>query len=313
MGMKIKHFFGYFFLVVIILIASSILYLEKLFPEFFSFIPENLHSVFLKTVISVLALSIIKMIIGIVSKIITRGMEKRKISEQEIFFMGSLFKILFWILAIFVVLSIFFENFGSFITAFGLIAAGLAIALQHPILNLIGWVVILFNKPFLVGDRIEVESNNFDIRGDVVDITPFYTKIRKITKGDEKTGKLTHVPNSILILNGLTNYTKGTGFLWDYIIFPLEYGSDIKKAKELIIQTAENVLSKYARLETKEKRKYTDEKIPEKPIISVESKDKHIEVKVLYLVDSKHKHEIRTEIIEEAHNLLIKCPETKLA
>ncbi len=313
MKINFRYLLGYLFLIILVIFTVTILYLEKLFPEFFEFIPENLHSTFLKIIISILVLALLKLIMGAIAKIINREMEKRKISEQEIFFMSSLFKILFWIFAIFAILSIFFENVGSFITALGLIGAGLAIAMQHPILNFIGWIVILFNKPFLVGDRIEVENNNFDIRGDVVDITPFYTKIRKITKGDEKTGKLLHVPNSILIMNGLTNYTKGTGFLWDYIVFPLGYGSDIKKAKELIIQTAENVLSKYTRLEIKEKRKYTDEKVPEKPIISIESKDKHIEIKVLYLVDSKYKQEIRTEIVEEAHNLLIKCPETKLA
>ena len=135
-----------------------------------------------------------------------KEMEKRKVNDQEIFFMQSLFRIVFWIISLFVVLSVFFESIGSLITAFGLIGAGLAIALQHPILNLTGWVIILFNKPFLVGDRIEIEHTGFEIRGDVVDIGPLYTKIRKLGKNDEHTGKVIMVPNEILIINSVTNY-----------------------------------------------------------------------------------------------------------
>lgn len=313
MGINIKNFFGYLSLVIIIFVATIVLYLQKLFPQYFFFIPDNLQSAFTKIIVSILVLCALKLLIGITSRIVTREMEKRNVHDQEIFFMNSLFKILYWVLAIFGILSIFFENVGSFITALGLIGAGLAIAMQHPILNFIGWIVILFNKPFLVGDRIEVESNSFDIKGDVVDVTPFYTKIRKITKDDEKTGKLINVPNEILILNGLTNHTKGTGFLWDYITFFIDYSSDIKKAKELIIGAAETVLSKYSKLEIKERRKYTDEKIPDKPIVSVELKDKQIEIKISYLVESKNKLEIRTEISELAYNSLKKHPEIKFS
>lgn len=311
--MKIKHFFGYFFLVMILIFSSVILYLEKVFPELFSFIPDNINEIFIKIIISILIVSILKIMISIISKATLNGMEKRKIPEQEIFVMGSLFKILFWILAIFAILSVFFENFGSFITAIGLIAAGLAIALQHPILNITGWVIILFNKPFLVGDRIEVESTNFDIRGDVVDITPLYTKIRKLGKSDEQTGKLINVPNEILITNSVTNYSKGTGFIWDRISFAITYESDIKKAKEFVLNAVESVLQKYNKLEAKEKRKYTDEKPPEKPSVWIDLKDSWIAVGSTYLVESKFRLKIRAEISEAIYDLIRNQEKVKFA
>lgn len=306
MAFKFKQFLGYLFLVIIAIVAAGLLYLEKFLPEIFTFIPENLMSTFIKIIISILILAILKIIIGIISKIVTGEMEKKNIHEHEVFFMKSLFRIIFWVVGIFAVLSIFFENVGSFITAIGLIGAGLAIALQHPILNLIGWLIILFNKPFSVGERIEIERTDMDIKGDVVDITPFYTKIRKLTKNDEKTGKVTNVPNSLLILNSVTNYSRGTGFLWDRLYFDFTKDSDIKKVKKIILEKTEEILSKYKKLEATEKRKYTDEKVPETASVWMEMQKESIIIGVSYLIEGKNRLSARAEINEAIYEAVKK-------
>lgn len=306
MKFEFKKFIGYFFLALVAGLTATLLYLKKFLPELFAIIPDNFESIFNKLLISILILSLLKILMNIISRISTREMEKRKVNDQEIFFMQSLFKILFWIMALFVALSVFFESIGSLITAFGLIGAGLAIALQHPILNLTGWIIILFNKPFLVGDRIEVEHTDFDIRGDVVDIGPLYTKIRKLGKNDEQTGKVIMVPNEILIINSVTNYSKGTGFIWDRVAFSMTYESDIKKAKDLVLEATESVLAKYKKFEAKGARKYTDNDAPQKPFIWVDLKDSWISVGATYLVESKIKLTIRAEISEAIYDLVKK-------
>lgn len=55
-----------------------------------------------------------------------------------------------------------FEQFGAFL---GLFTAGLAIALKDPLTNLAGWLFILFRKPFVVGDRVQIGQH----AGDVID------------------------------------------------------------------------------------------------------------------------------------------------
>ena len=50
----------------------------------------------------------------------------------------------------------------------GLVSAGLAIALQDPLVNLAGWIFISVRRPFSVGDRIEIGGH----RGDVGDHQP---------------------------------------------------------------------------------------------------------------------------------------------
>lgn len=55
-----------------------------------------------------------------------------------------------------VVGRIWFEGVGSLATYFGLLSAGLAIALKDLVANLAGWAFILWRRPFEVGDRVQI-------------------------------------------------------------------------------------------------------------------------------------------------------------
>ncbi|HAW79639.1 MAG TPA: mechanosensitive ion channel protein MscS, partial [Balneola sp.] len=59
---------------------------------------------------------------------------------------------------------------------FGLLSAGLAIALKDPVTDLAAWMFIIWRKPFDVGDRIELGKS----KGDVIDIRPFKFTILEI-------------------------------------------------------------------------------------------------------------------------------------
>ena len=75
----------------------------------------------------------------------------------------------FWFLKIIFIGRLWFQGLGSLSTFFGLATAGLAVSLKDPLLNLIGWLAIIWKHPFSVGDRIEIKG----IKGDVVDINIF--------------------------------------------------------------------------------------------------------------------------------------------
>ena len=63
------------------------------------------------------------------------------------------------------------ESIGTFL---GLIGAGLAIALQDPIVNLAAWVFIVIDRPFEVGDRVEIDG----MAGDVISINYYRTPLK---------------------------------------------------------------------------------------------------------------------------------------
>ncbi len=89
------------------------------------------------------------------------------------------------------------EGFQSLATVFGLLSAGLAIALQDLIKDMAGWVFILTRTPFKVGDRIQVGDN----AGDVVDIRLFQFTLNEIgnwVQADQSTGRVIHINNSVV-------------------------------------------------------------------------------------------------------------------
>lgn len=73
-------------------------------------------------------------------------------------------------------IGIWIQRLGDLSVALGVLAAGLAFALQEVIGSIAGWITIVSGKPFTIGDRFETG----DIRGDVVDIGILRTTIMEI-------------------------------------------------------------------------------------------------------------------------------------
>lgn len=142
-------------------------------------------------------------------------------------------------LIVFIVGSIWFRGFQSLSTYLGLVSAGIAIALQAPLVNLAGWVFILWRRPFHVGDRIQIG----DVRGDVIDQRIFMFSLMEIgnwVDADQSTGRVIHIPNGKVFSEPLANYTDGFQYIWNEIPVLLTFESNWKKAKEILTEIANN-------------------------------------------------------------------------
>jgi small conductance mechanosensitive channel len=106
-------------------------------------------------------------------------------------------------------------------------AAGLAIglALQGSLANFAGGVLILLFKPFKVGDWISAQG----VDGSVKEITIFTTKLN--TFGNQ----VAIIPNGQLSNNNIINYN-AENTRRDKIDIGIGYGSNIKKAKDTLLQ-----------------------------------------------------------------------------
>ena len=119
-------------------------------------------------------------------------------------------------------------------TFFGLLSAGLAIALKDPVSDLAGWLFIILRKPFEVGDRVQVG----EVRGDIIDIRPFKFTLLEIgnwVDADQSTGRVIHIPNHSIFVEKLFNYTSDFQFIWNEIAIVLTFESDWKKAKKILL------------------------------------------------------------------------------
>lgn len=150
----------------------------------------------------------------------------RKGTEYLALFVGVIVLFLIWL-----------PNFGSIATYLGLLSAGLAIALQDPITDLVGWIFIIWRRPFSLGDRIEIGEH----AGDVIDVRYFQFSIMEIgnwVDADQSTGRVLHIPNKIVFLQALANYSKGLTYIWNEMVVDVTFESDWEKAKETLQRIA---------------------------------------------------------------------------
>ncbi len=136
-------------------------------------------------------------------------------------------------LGIFLTGSIWFAGFQSLGTFLGLLTAGLAVALKDMIASVAGWFYILGRKPFAVGDRIAIGTQ----AGDVIDQRLFRFTLLEIgnwVAADQSTGRVIHVPNSLVFTQTIANYTSGFAYIWNEIPVLVTFESNWKKAKRMI-------------------------------------------------------------------------------
>lgn len=205
------------------------------------------------------------------------------------------------ILGVILVLGVWIDRLGDLTVALGILAAGLAFALQEVIGSFAGWLTIISGRPFSVGDRIETSN----IRGDVVDVGILRTTLMEIgnwLQGDHNTGRIVTVSNAFIFKEPLYNYSAYLRFIWDEISLPITYESDWKKAIEIMIGVVKNH-PQYQSLMPKaeEQRRQARRKLAVKitslePRVFFKMTDNWIELGIVYPVDNDLRRAFRSEV-----------------
>ena len=215
----------------------------------------------------------------------------RKIISYTIIFTALIFSFLVW-----------FENIKSVSTFFGLVSAGVAIALKDLIVNIAGWLFIIWRKPFQVGDRIEIGNNS----GDVIDLRIFQFTLLEIgnwVDGDQSTGRIIHLPNYKVFNEPLSNYSKGFKYIWDEILVIITFESNWQKAKKILHTIAEKHtehLSKEAEEQVKEAaKKFMIFYNNLTPTVYTDVKENGIQISIRYLCEPKRRRIATQEIWED--------------
>ncbi len=200
---------------------------------------------------------------------------------------------------------IWFEGFQSIATFLGLLTAGLAIALKDPLVNLAGWVFIIWRKPFVVGDRIQIGES----AGDVIDLRIFQFTLIEIgnwVDADQSTGRIIHIPNARVFSDVQANYSTGFNYIWNEIPVLVTFESDWKKAKDIlssIIAGRAEHLSKTAEEKIKEaSRKFMIFYSKLTPIVYTSVRDSGVLLTMRYLCDPRKRRGSEEEIWEDILN-----------
>lgn len=195
-------------------------------------------------------------------------------------------------LGLMIIGRIWFSGLGELATFFGLLSAGIAIALKDPVTDLAAWLFIIWRKPFDVGDRIELGPS----KGDVIDVRPFKFTILEIGNwidADQSTGRVIHIPNHQVFTYQLANYTSDFEFIWNEIKVLVTFESDWKKAKEILSEVVNEVSADFIENAKKQIAKASKSYLIEyrylTPIVYTDVKDSGVNLTVRYLTDPRRR------------------------
>lgn len=205
-------------------------------------------------------------------------------------------------LGILLIIREWFEGIQSLATYFGLLSAGLAIALKDIIASMVGWLFIMWRSIFVVGDRIQIG----DYKGDIVDIRLFKFTMLEIgnwVDADQSTGRLLDIPNNMIFTDILANYSKGFQFIWNEIPVLVTFESDWKKAKSILLEIAYKHAEHFSK-SAGEKIRQANKKFLISysnltPTVYTAIKNSGVMLTIRYLVDPRKRRNSEQEIMEE--------------
>ena len=213
-------------------------------------------------------------------------------------------------LSILLFLAILFEDrLGRLSFAFGVVGAGVAVALQDVLASIAGAFSIGFSRLYVIGDRVQIG----DTRGDVIDIGLLRTTLMETgnwVSKDLYNGRIVRIPNSTVLKGSVFNYSHGFRFLWDEIKVPLTATSDCKLAKEMLLRVAKEAIGEYL-LEAQTSWKaisdnYRSVNPPLEPTVTLVINNGSLEFTVSYVVDytkrTAMQDQLFMKIVEEIAN-----------
>ena len=272
-----KREYTLFLVLLVATIAASAVWF--FFPELVTY----------RLFLSVLAITLIYSIFSLMLDTIFR----KKITDTRTRYTATkVISVLEIVLMAIIIARIWIQDFSTLVVFFGIIGAGLAIALQDVVRNFAGSISIILSGAYTVGDRIEIDGRY----GDVMDIGIMNTtlmELRSWVDGDQATGRLTIVPNGKVITTPVNNYTKDHSFIWDEIQVPVTYRSDWKRAVEIISSIAQSETAEINRLAEKEieeiGEKYYLPKRDIEPAVYIRITDNWIMLSVRYVTKARER------------------------
>lgn len=205
----------------------------------------------------------------------------------------SVYKYVVMIVIILVVLVLLYGVIGPAITSIGLLAAGLTLALQRPILNIVGWFLIVAKRPFRIGDRVDIGN----VGGYVHDIALMHTHISLVEK-DEATGRMAYVPNEMVLTQPIVNHTKGSAMVWSEIKVRVPPQANLRKVEKKLLECAGEVVGGEMKAASK---KWNAEVKPEvrAKMDYLASNELYVELTLRYLCNVKEMQAVKSEVTKK--------------
>ncbi len=155
---------------------------------------------------------------------------------------------------------------------------------------------------YKVGDRVQLGG----IMGDVIDIGLLRNTLMECgqwVKSDLYNGRIVRIANSFVFKEPVFNYSADFPFLLDEIVIPVQYGSDVRLAREILQKIVLEVVTDYTKHASESWKeivnKYMIEDSRIDPSITLTLSDNWIEFTVRYVVDFKRRRIVKDRIFTD--------------
>lgn len=262
---------------------------------------ENITTIKSEYIYSIIISVIIIAIVRLCRYVVLKLSYKKKLNSKEKYMYnkkgnaistGVICVLLFFVWA---------EYLKSFLTIITFISTAITLSLKDIIFNFFSGIYIKTSKLFSLEDRIEING----LKGDVVNFNKTGFDLLEIgdrVNGEQSTGRIVHVPNSIVFTYPVKNYVKAFKYIWDEIKINIPLECDVYKIKKelyrivkknSIVRNIPNKMEEEVNDASSEYRLYFNNL---EPIIYVQVVDAHIELYLRFLVHPKKQRNVENSI-----------------
>lgn len=156
-----------------------------------------------------------------------RGLTSKHLSPQQTMIASRAASLVVWLITLSVALQKAGIDIGVALGAAGIFTVAIGFAAQTSVSNLISGLFLVAEKPFVIGDTIQLGST----LGEVISIDLLSAKLRT------PDSLLVRIPNEVLLRSEITNLTRFAHRRLD-LDLDLAYDTDLDKAKAVLLEIA---------------------------------------------------------------------------
>ena len=244
---------------------------------------------------------LIILIANIIRQIVLRLSLKKDLNSREKYMYNKKGHAIFSIIVFVLLFLVWSDYLKSFITIITFISTAITLSIKDIVFNWVSGIYIRTSKIFSLEDRIEVNG----LRGDVVNINKTGFDLLEIgdrVNSEQSTGRIVHVPNSIVFSYPVKNYVRAFKYIWDEMNIKIPLDADVLKTKKELyrilkknatLRDIPNKMENEVNNASSEYRIYFNNL---EPIIYVEIVESHIEMYLRFLVHPKKMRGIENSI-----------------
>ncbi len=151
-------------------------------------------------------------------------------------------RVLVTVAIVFTIVLGFISEFGSLATYAGFVTAGIAVALQNPILSVVAYFFLIGRYGLRVGDRVTISG----VTGEVIEIGLVRIYLMELGHDLHSTGRVVVFSNSVIFQPAaLYKQMPGLDYVWHTVTLTLAPESDFQTAETKLTVAVDSVYQQY--------------------------------------------------------------------